>query len=356
MKFQNFRHDRTCAVIHGFLCIGMMMYAFFFPTLAWSKDSSELQTIQLFFENDLFSGTDEYYTNAIQITWLSTDLKRYEDDVRLPKWTIPVIKAVPFSGNPKSIHNVGILFGQQIFTPSDTQATTLFEDDRPYAGFLYGGVALHSKTDTKLDTLEIVLGVVGPAAKAELAQNTVHNLRDIPTAKGWDNQLHNEPAVSFAWQRKWRLHSMALFDVLSYDLISHAGLTLGNVRTSTSAGGELRFGYNIPEDFGSDVIRAGAGISAPVIEGSNPWRTEFGVHLFVSSQIEAVFHDIFLDGNTWRNSPSVDKEPLVADLSIGASFNINMVKITYRHLFRTEQFDNQKKGQTIGSLTMAVSF
>jgi len=356
MKFQSFRHAGICAVIQGFFCVGMIIDALFFSTRAWSKQPSELQTIQIFYENDLFSGTDEYYTNAIQITWISTDLTQYDDDIRLPKWAIPVIKAIPFSGNPTSIHNVGILFGQQIFTPSDIQTTTLLEDDRPYAGFLYCGLALHSKTDTKLDTLEIILGVVGPAAKAELAQNTVHDVRDIPTAKGWDNQLHNEPAVMFSWQRKWRLHSMSLFDFLSYDLISHAGVTLGNVRTSTSTGGELRFGYNIPEDFGSDVIRAGAGISAPVIKGSHPWKTSFGGHVFVSSQIEAVFHDIFLDGNTWRHSPSVDKEPLVADLSIGASFSMSMVKITYRHLFRTKQFDNQKQGHTIGSLTLAVSF
>jgi lipid A 3-O-deacylase len=281
MKFQGFRHGRICAAIQVFFCAGMIINAFFPPSRAWSKDPSELQTIQIFYENDLFSGTDEYSTNAVQITWVSQDLSQYEDDRRLPKWAIPVIKTVPFSGNPNSIHNVGILFGQQLFTPSDTQTISSSEEDRPYAGYLYGGLALHSKTDSKLDTLEIVLGVVGPAAKGEQAQNTIHDLRDIPTAKGWDNQLHNEPAVSLAWQRKWRLHSMALFDRLSYDLISHAG----------------------------------AGISAPVIKGSTPCKKSFGAHLFVSTQVEAVFHDIFLDGNTWQDSQSVDKKPLVADRS-----------------------------------------
>jgi len=339
------------------ICVIIIFYAFFLPVSAWTQPApSELQTLQLFFENDLFGGTDEYYTNAFQLTWISKDLKQYEDDLRLPRFSLPFIKALPFSGNPASVHNVGVLIGQQIYTPSNTQTTARLENERPYAGFLYGGLALHSKTHLKLDTLEIVLGVVGPASKAELAQNTVHDLRDIPTAKGWSNQLHNEPGIRLSWQRKWRLHSMELSDFLSYDLISRAGLTLGNVRTSTSAGGEVRFGYNIPEDFGSDVIRAGAGVSAPVIGGSKPGKTSWGTHLFVSSQIEAIYHDIFLDGNTWRDSQSVDKKPLVADFSVGASYNINMFKVTYRHLFKTEQFDNQKKGQTIGSLTLALSF
>ena len=149
---------------------------------------------------------------------------------------------------------------------------------------------------------------------------------------------------------------MELMKSLDYDLISHAGMTLGNVRTSGNAGGEIRFGYNIPKDFGSDVIHAGAGVSIPVNAGSSLGKTPFGVHIFASSQIEAVAHDIFLDGNTWENSPSVDKKNLVGDLSVGFAFNFDYFKLTYRHLFRTKQFDNQKQGQIIGSLTLTLAF
>jgi lipid A 3-O-deacylase len=326
------------------------------PSTAFSKNPSELQTFQVFFENDLFGDTDKYYTNAVQLTWLSNDLKRYKDDVRLPEWAFPIIQAIPFSGDPDSTHNIGIVLGQQIYTPSDIQVTTRIENDRPYAGYLYGGLALHSKTKTILDTLEITMGVVGPAAKAEFSQNKVHELRDIPTAKGWKNQLHNEPAFGLSWQRKWRLHKYNFFDFLEYDLISHSGLTLGNVRISGFAGGEIRFGHNIPLDFGSDIIHAGAGISAPVIENAIPGWKNFGSHLFLSSQVEAVGRDIFLDGNTFESGPDVDKKNLVADLSAGFALSFNTIKLTYRHLFRTKQFDGQEQGQVIGSLTLTVSF
>ncbi len=264
--------ERACTIIQQFWYVCLIACTIFFPARAWPISPSELQTLQLFYENDFFSGTDKYYTNAFQITWLSKDLGRYEDDNRLPEWSVPLIRAIPFSGNPAGVHNVGVIFGHQIYTPSDTQVTTLLENYRPYAGFLYGGLAL------------------------------------------------------------------------------------GNVRTSTSAGGEIRFGYHIPQDFGSDAIRAGAGVSAPVIQGSRSDTTSLGFHIFASSQVEAVLHDIFLDGNTWQDSPGVEKKPLVADLSLGVSFSINMFKLTYRHLFRTEQFDGQKQGHTIGSLTLAVSF
>ncbi len=329
---------------------------FIFPSDALSKNPSELQTFQIFFENDLFGNTDKYYTNAVQFTWLSKDLKQYRDDVRLPEWTFPIIQAIPFSGDADSMHNIAILLGQQIYTPYDTQATDLIHNDRPYAGFLYGGLALHSKTSTVLDTLEIMIGVVGPAAKAEFAQNKVHELRDIPTAKGWENQLHNEPALGFSWQRKWRLHRQELLKYLEYDLIAHSGLTLGNVRISGYSGGEIRLGHNIPIGFGSDIIRAGAGISAPVIENSIPDKKQFGSHIFLSSQVEAVARDIFLDGNTFESSPEIDKKPLVADFSAGYALSFDTIKLTYRHLFRTKQFDGQKEGQVIGSLTLTVSF
>ncbi len=345
---------KTVAVRFIFVSLFIMILPF--STSAQSKVPSQLQTLQIFFENDLFGDTDKYYTNAVQLTWLSNDLKQYKDDVRLPDWTIPVIRAIPFSQTPNSIHNVGILLGQHIYTPSDIQATALQSNDRPYAGFLFGGLALHSKTDSILDTLEIVVGIVGPGAYAEFAQNTVHDIRDIPTAKGWDNQLHNEPAVRFSWQRKWRIYRDQVLNTFDYDLIGHAGITLGNVRISGNTGGEIRFGYHLPEDFGSDVIRAGAGVSTPALNRPATGRRPFGVHLFAGSQLEVVGHDIFLDGNTFKDSPSVEKEKLVADLSAGLALNFDRYKFTYRHVYRTKQFAEQKQDQIIGSLTLTVSF
>ncbi len=323
---------------------------------AASKDPAQLQTLQIFFENDLFGDTDKYYTNAVQLTWISKDLKQYKDDVRIPDRLIPILKAIPFSETANSTHNVGILLGQHIYTPSDIQATTLQGNDRPYAGFLYAGLALHSKTQTILDTLEIVVGVVGSDAYAEFAQNTVHDLRSIPTAKGWEHQLHNEPAIRLSWQRKWRLYRTTFLDALEFDVVSHAGLTLGNVKVATNLGGEIRFGYHIPEDFGSDVIRAGAGVSTPALTRSKTGKRASGIHLFAGSQIEVVGHDIFLDGNTFTDSHNVSKEKLVTDISAGIAFSFDRYKLTYRHLYRTRQFENQRQDQIIGSMTLTVSF
>jgi lipid A 3-O-deacylase len=327
-----------------------------FSSLAWCQESAGLQTFQVFYENDLFGDTDRYYTNALQMTWLSKDLEQYREDVRLPEWTLPLIRKVPFAHVPESIHNIGLLFGHQIYTPADIDAAALLPDDRPYAGYLYTGIALHSKTPTRLDTIEIILGVVGPASLAEQVQNTVHDLRGIDEARGWDNQLDNEPALGFAWQRKWRTHRADLTNILCYDLLTHTGVTLGNVKTSADAGAEIRLGYNIPMDFGSDVIRPGAGISAPVPVFGYPAPPVLGLHWFAGVRGEFVLRDIFLDGNTFKSSHSVDKKNLVAEFSTGIAVSYKMTKLTYRHVFRTEQFHNQSKKHVLGSLAVTVSF
>jgi len=204
------------------LCIALIAM-FFCPGLVTAKTPGEYQTLQVFFENDLFGNTDKYYTNAVQATWLSKDLAQYKNDVRLPHWALPVIHRIPFANEPGSVHNVGLILGQHIYTPSDIGTGLLLKNDRPYAGFLYGGLALHSKTATRLDTIEI----------------------------------------------------------------------------------------------------------------------GFGIHLFIGTGLEGIARNIFLDGNTWQNSHSVHKKFLVADFSVGCALSFETVKLTYRNLFRTREFDNQ---------------
>jgi len=94
-----------------------------------------------------------------QFKLLSSKFHEYRNDLRLPRWTLPVIHRIPFANEPGSVHNVGLILGQHIYTPSDIDTGLLLKNDRPYAGFLYGGLALHSKTATRLDTIEIGFGI-----------------------------------------------------------------------------------------------------------------------------------------------------------------------------------------------------
>ena len=65
-------------------------------------------------------------------------------------------------------------------------------------------------------------------------------------------------------------------------------------------------------------------------------------------------HNIFLDGNTFGDSPSVDRKWFVADLSVGAAVNYKNTKFAYAFVYRTEEYQGQKEGQLFG--TVSVNF
>ena len=316
---------------------------------------AERRTFIAYFENDLFADADEHYTNAVKFTYLTKDLDRYRDSW-LPDWAVNLLEAIPKLGEKDDIHNVGFSLGQDIYTPEDTQTTELQRQDRPYAGWLYFSLALHAKNATRLDTFELTGGLVGPSALGEESQNTVHEVRHIPTAKGWDNQLHDEPGAMLSWLRTLRWEPGDLPLGLQWDRLVHAGATVGNVFTFANAGGELRLGRNLPHDFGTSLIRPG-GTSAPPAAANDPWvQGDFGWHLFAGTDGRYVLRNIFLDGNTWEDGPSVDKERLVGDLYTGAALLWDRYKLTYTHCWRSNEYHGQHGGQFFGSLALAVSF
>lgn len=138
------------------------------------QKAKAFSTLVIYFENDLFGGTDQYYTNAVQARFVSPDLKTLADDEMLPDVLDELIEKLPFAGDPDAQYNVSVAFGQAIYTPSDTQVREYIPGDRPYAGFLYGAIGLHAKKGDRMDTLQFTGGIVGPSARGETAQNEVH--------------------------------------------------------------------------------------------------------------------------------------------------------------------------------------
>jgi hypothetical protein len=337
------------------LLIGMTL----FPcSVARSQAQDEHSTFFLYFENDFFGGTDRHYTNAFRLTWLSPDLTEYDEDTRLPRWGLPLIRRLPLIHRPGFQRNIGLSLGQNIYTPDDISREDLIKDDRPYAGWSYFSFTFHVKNPAQLDVFEITLGVVGPASYAEETQKVVHRWLQDEEPKGWDNQLRNEPGLILSWQRHWRLIKLGIGDGFGLDFIPRIGGSAGNVSTFGDIGAELRLGYNVPVDFGTSLIRPGSGISAPAGE-SDPRlrrRGNFGFHIFGDVEGRALARNIFLDGNTWKTSHSVDKKPFVADLSAGFAVLYKRFKLSYSHVYRSKEFDGQDKAQIFGSVALAITF
>lgn len=332
---------------------------FYFPgQLSAQEDYDNTWTLSVHFENDLFADTDQNYTSGVKFSWVSPDLTRFRDDKQLPEWIYPYIEALPFINEPNRERNIVISFGQSIFTPQDTERTDLITDDRPYAGWLYLGLGFHSKTESQLDTMEIQLGVVGELSLAKQAQILVHKLRDISTPKGWQHQLENEPGLNLIYERNWRDEIAGGDRGLGFDVITHAGAALGNVYTYANVGVEVRAGWNLPQDFGTSTIRPGGDTNDPVAK-SDPRRAEdtrFGLHVFAFADGRAVARDIFLDGSTFADSHSVEKENFVADVAVGAALIFGRFKLSVARVFRTREFVGQPSKHRFGSITLSYTF
>ncbi|MEK9752575.1 MAG: lipid A deacylase LpxR family protein, partial [Rhodospirillaceae bacterium] len=185
---------------------------------------TELGTFTLQFENDLFAGTDRNYTNGVRLSWLSP-----EGGKTLPilQYGRDLLAKIARDENRKT--RFGWALGQEIYTPGDRHATAVIPDDRPYAGWLYGALSLHSviegeKGARTSESVELRLGIVGPEALGEQAQDFVHSVRLIEKFDGWDNQLGSEPGILIAYERRWRFAKP--WDIgggVQWDFVPHAG-------------------------------------------------------------------------------------------------------------------------------------
>ena len=202
-----------------------------------------------------------------------------------------------------------------------------------------------------MDQLELSLGVVGSASLAEQTQKFIHEITDSQEPRGWDTQLENEPGVVLTYQRSWRGFVSESVSGFGFDATPHAGGALGNVFTYANAGVMLRFGQRLPLDYGPPRIQPslpGSGFFAP--------QEGFGWYLFAGVEGRAVARNIFLDGNTFRDSRSVDKEPLVGDLQFGIALTWRNVRLSYTHVLRTREFETQDEADDFGAFSLTVRF
>ena len=206
--------------------------------------------------------------------------------------------------------------------------------------------------------MEIQLGIVGPASFAEETQSLVHELLASQRPNGWDNQIKNEPGLAVVYERKWRLLQAEAVGGLGFDAITYLGGTLGNVYTYANAGVEARLGWNIPTDFGTSLIRPAGDTNGPM-GGQDVRLSEnhgFSLNIFVSVDGRAVLRDIFLDGNTFTESHSVEKKHCVADIAAGISLIIHRFKLSYAQVLRTKEFKGQQDNHSFGSITLSFSY
>ncbi len=340
-------------LIPTYLLLSCLVYT---PTHGAGKDEAG-GTLGIYIENDLFAGTDRYYTSGVKLSWSSPDLAQLSDTPYASP-LLPLFDAIPYINEKGFQKNLVFAFGQNIYTPDNTESFKPITSDRPYAGWLYLGMGIVWKNAEVRNSLVLDIGVVGPASYAQETQRLVHDLRGLDHPNGWDNQLHNELGLTLVYERLWRWPKHERRSGLDWEILPHAGAAIGNVQTFANLGAELRAGLNLPDDFGTPAIGPAATTSTPVDGHIAADRSQFDLGLYVFGRVDGrvVGHNIFLDGNTFGDSPSVGHNIFVADISVGVAVNYKNTKFAYALVYRTKEFSDQQFAQVFGTVSLNWTF
>lgn len=322
------------------------------PGAAFAEDRPDEQkgVLSLALENDsLSSGDDRNYTSGIKLAYVSPS-------AGVPDWLQDAGDFTRFvSGDEPDFW--GVSLGQSLFTPQDIAAVPAPPDQHPYAGWLYMQILIGVEDDPDasgrshyLDTYELEFGMVGPAALGEQSQRGIHQLLNAPDPQGWDSQLEDEFAFALSFDRRWRALELITNVVpggLEADFTPSAGLTLGTLRDEARIGLTARVGQRLGSDYGPPRVRPSLAGVEHFKGGPLSWS------IFAGVQGRAVAHNLFLDGNNFRDSASVGRNPYVGDFQTGFTISAGDWRLAYTFVWRTEEFATQPNRQDFGALALS---
>ncbi|MCQ3828651.1 lipid A deacylase LpxR family protein [Microbulbifer elongatus] len=312
--------------------------------LAASSATTTAGTIALQLENDSFGRVnDADYTQGVRLSYTADNP---------PGW---IHSLLPGRYQNREL-NAQWFIGQAIFTPFEIFETELLQYDRPYAGWLYlGGVVqavdLNPGSAVSIaERVEVSAGIVGPSSGGEQAQRSTHQLLRTYDIHGWDNQLRDEATLQLSYARKWAHVETVGENGLQFEISGTLGGHLGNVNTSLISAAGVRLGRDLYSSFGVSAF-------APYISGpENSLRSGGGWYLYSDVQWRLVHQDIFLDGNTFKDSHSVVKEPHVAEWQAGWVLPIGRYRWSAYYARRSQEFIDQYAQVDFFGIGLSASF
>lgn len=360
----------------------------------------DFPALSLTLENDMFVNTDSNYTSGWKVSAASGEVGPDTQPECLPAFfrvqqeighrAFDLLGTDPTQDATRQVQGRNFLakFGQAMYTPRDFTQSALIANDRPYAGWLYLGLGYHVRSvpnpgpdgsraeEQRLDSLEVNLGVIGPLALARQAQDLIHDVRGFARFQGWSNQLKNELGVQLVYERKHKTrNALPIYEDrwpacrpggggpaycspgAAVELIRYSGVSLGNISTRAYVGGELRAGWNIPNDFGTFSIRPGGDNPAPVSaqEGfADSLRRPFGAHFFLGMQGAVTAREFSLDGNLFADSHKVTRTPLVGEMHAGLAFQWGPVQLAVSRVARSREFSEQGRRHAFGQVFIGI--
>jgi lipid A 3-O-deacylase len=299
---------------------------FLFMATAIVLGQSRTREIGLITENDLYTSSknDKYYTNGLEIFYRF--LTKNDDD--------KVNKKI-----------VEIRIGQYIFNPKFINKGAVAVIDRPFAGYLFGGLEkgwfFHNETVFKGG---IELGFVGPNSFAEETQKRFHKFLSYKGVYGWETQVSNALAIQSHFLFSSKLLPKLDSDIIDFHFQSEADL--GTIFTSISAGFLTRIGFEkLAPIYDSNLY--GASVSR------KPGKLEQEFYFYIAPSIKYQVYDATIEGSLFNdNSPiTFDLIPVRFNGEAGFKYRKNNLNLSYAFVYRSKELHNEiNTGYFYGSI------
>lgn len=272
--------------------------------------------------------SDWYYTHGMQL------------EAVLGRTPPGLDRAVCGEGAPEvgGCYLTRVSVGQQIYTPANVFSSVPPPEDHPYGGLLYAEMAADRVDPDGLTRLALRVGVTGGPSLGQPAHQGFHRWLGKAEPTGWEYQLPFEVAFALALHRTLAWSPMTAEAPVSVALLPEWGATLGTLRTSADFGLALRLGVNAP----------------PVEDWQGSPRKGFHASADVGFQGEVVLRDLFLDGATFAESVSTERDIWVDRRRARLRVGVGGFSLEFSAIRVSPRFRAQPEPHTYGTIRLLV--
>lgn len=256
-------------------------------------------------DNDAFFDTDRWYSSGLR-------LGRVE---------------------ARGDHEIELGLVQEIYTPEAKRYEFGVVDRAPTARLLLAA-ARHDRSPDLFQTLEVALGVRGPAALGRQVTDLMHGIiaaHDIVWSRQESNRLDASVAAVRTHRRGW--------------LALHYGAVVGNQVAFAHAGADLRLGSPGAAAF---VLRHAS--TPPGGEQPRGWSG------FVGASVRRVARNEMLHRQYTAFAPDLERRNNVTRTAAGISWSRPDREISFAIVRESREFEGQRAPHGFGSLTLHAAF
>lgn len=284
-------------------------------------------------DNDvyLFVGQDRYYTNGLYVYY----------NVVLPQ---------PEKALKTAKNMVGFEFGQAIYNPRSAYVRNFSRIDRPFAGYLYGGLSF-SRFSTKQNRFKVMLqaGQIGPKSGAEKIQKWYHHTIGFDPPVGWQTQINNAFGLNLNFEYAQSIRERAGNKNRINNWLLDSYIKVGQFFNGAGVGAIFRTG-RLEKMHQSGFFNAASYTKSH----SKPMRENF---FFLKPMLNAILYDATMQGAVNQSDNPFTFKPyqLHGSMEIGGFFGFKHWQFEFRYTLKTPE-NRQMNWNLYGSIRSFVQF